>query len=85
MFLFFLKFMALGLLQLTSICFCFLLCSSISSLVVLFSFSCSPCSSVSMLLKALSASPSCKAHTHKEIKKSRSQTSQVDHTTEIRN
>ena len=44
--------------KLTSICFCFLLCSSISSLVVLLNLSCSPWSSVSMLLRAFSASTS---------------------------
>ena len=44
--------------ELTSICFCFLLCSSISSLVVLLNLSCSAWSSVSMLLKAFSASTS---------------------------
>ena len=44
--------------RLTSICFCFLLCSSISSFVVLLSLSCSPWSSVSMFLNALSAPPS---------------------------
>ena len=44
--------------KLTSICFCFLLCSSISSLVVLLNLSCSPWSSVSMLLRAFSSSTS---------------------------
>ena len=44
--------------KLTSICFCFLLCSSISSLVVLLNLSCSPWSSVSMFLRAFSASTS---------------------------
>ena len=44
--------------KLTSICFCFLLCSSISSLVVLLNLSCSAWSSVSMLLRAFSASTS---------------------------
>ena len=44
--------------KLTSICFCFLLCSSISSLVVLLNLSCSPWSSVSMFLSAFSASTS---------------------------